>query len=109
MSKGDKKKRSQKQEKKIAKAVDGKVTPASGAIPFWKNDVHSEYWHIEAKYTDKNSYAINKKMLDTLTKEAQKNWKLPSLVVEFSPREIYVVIRWEDWLHYDSLLKEENG
>lgn len=99
--------RSKKQEKKIAKAINGKEVPASGALPFWKNDVYSRFWQVEGKYTDRASFSIKRQYLEQLVIEAHKNWRLPALVVEFSPKEIYVVITWNEWLHYNSLLEEE--
>jgi hypothetical protein len=63
--------RSKKQEKKIAKAINGREVPASGALPFWKNDVYSQFWHVEGKYTDKGSFSVKRKMMEELVREAR--------------------------------------
>ena len=51
---------SQKQESNVAKLVDGKQTPNSGATPFIKGDVTTKDFIIECKttMTNKDSYSV---------------------------------------------------
>lgn len=106
-------KRSKKYETKVAKELEGgNVQPASGALPFWKNDVRSAFWLVEHKYTEAKSYSIKKILFEDLTKNAFKTGKLPVLVIEFPNRpELKVaVIRYDEFLELDKYLtKEANG
>lgn len=63
---------SNRQEKNIAKAVDGKRTPNSGATKFVKGDIYTDAWLIEAKTatTEKQSFAIKRDWLDKNKEEA---------------------------------------
>ena len=56
---------SERQEKRIAKAVGGKVVPNSGAITFGAGDVRTEDWLFEAKTktSDSQSFSIKKEWL----------------------------------------------
>ena len=66
------KKFSNKQEKGIAKAINGRKQSNSGATPFYKGDVESKYFLIEAKTmtTEKESFTIKKAWLDQLRQES---------------------------------------
>ena len=63
---------SSRQEKTIAKNLQGKTTPNSGATPFIKGDVGTEQFLIEAKTCTKEqqSFSIKKEWLDKLKEEA---------------------------------------
>ena len=106
-------KRSKKYETAVAKDLGGgSVQPASGALPFWKNDVRSDNWLVEHKYTDAKSYSVKKSLFEDLTKNAFRAGKLPVVVVEFPNRpELRVaIIRYEEFLELDEYLtKEANG
>ena len=56
---------SSKQEKRIAKAVDGQVVPNSGAIKFGAGDVRTDEWLFEAKTktSESQSFSIKKEWL----------------------------------------------
>ena len=56
---------SNKQEKKVAKAVGGKQTANSGATSFSKGDVRTDDWLIECKtkVSDSKSFSIKKEWL----------------------------------------------
>ena len=64
---------SNKQEKAVAKAIDGRKVANSGATPFSKGDVVSKDWLIECKTTTatcKASFSIKKEWLDKNREEA---------------------------------------
>ena len=98
--------RSKKQEKEIAKDLEGGfVQPASGAIWCFPNDVCSECFLVEAKYTDNKSFSLQKSYLRKLVETALKKAKLPALIVQFDPEgEKYAVIRYAELLALDEML-----
>ena len=63
---------SSRQEKAVAKVLDGKQTPNSGATSFIKGDVTTDNWLIECKTatTEKQSFAIKRDWLDKNREEA---------------------------------------
>lgn len=60
-----------KQEKNIAKSINGNLTCNSGAYQFSAGDVVTERWIVEAKtcMEAKKSFSIKKDWLDTLKEE----------------------------------------
>jgi len=106
-------KKSKKLEEKAAKDFSGgKATIASGALPFWKQDIQSDNFLIEHKYTESytKSYSIRKKYFSDITNEAFKLGRLPMMIIEFTgnPEVKVAVIRYEDAVAFDKLLSEEN-
>ena len=63
---------SKAQESKVAKKLSGKRQPNSGATPFMKGDVKTEFFCIECKTaaTEKKSISIKKDWIDKLKEEA---------------------------------------
>lgn len=63
---------SAKQEKHVAKAVNGKRTANSGATAFSKGDISTKYFLIECKtcMDGKRSFSIKKEWLDKNAEEA---------------------------------------
>ena len=63
---------SNKQEKAVAKKVNGKQTANSGATKFSKGDVTAENWLIECKTSikQKSSFSIKREWLDKNKEEA---------------------------------------
>ena len=61
-----------RQEKAIAKALNGKQVPNSGAATFVGGDVMTDAWLIEAKTatTERQSFAIKREWLDKNREEA---------------------------------------
>ena len=103
-------KKSDKQEKTIAKDfAGGKKQIASGALPFWKQDIQSDNFLIEAKYTEAKSFSIKKQYFSDITKEAFKIGRLPMMVIEFIDRpELKIaVLRYADAVALDRYLTEE--
>lgn len=62
---------SHKQEKQIARMVNGKLQSNSGATLFSKGDVKTDNWLFEAKtcMKEQDSFSIKKEWLDKLNKE----------------------------------------
>ena len=63
---------SNRQEKKVAKAVNGKQVANSGATCFSKGDVRTDDWLIECKTStsEKSSFTIKKQWLQKNKEEA---------------------------------------
>lgn len=63
---------SSKQEKQIAKAINGRTVSNSGATPFMKGDVTSDLFLIEAKtkVADSKSFSIKKEWIEKIKEEA---------------------------------------
>jgi hypothetical protein len=75
------KKTSQKLEKKMAKMLNGRTTPGSGAFSGHKGDVMSEIWLGEHKYTDAEEYRFNRSIWSKISREASEKRKLPVLEI----------------------------
>ena len=105
-------KKSDRLEKLVAKDfIGGKKTIASGALPFWKQDIESDNFLIEHKYTEAKSYSLKKSYFKDVTEEAFKLGKLPMMVIEFvdRPELRLAVIRYEDAVALDKYLSEEDN
>lgn len=63
---------SKKQEKSVAKAIGGRITPNSGATPFRKGDVSDDKWLIECKtcVKDQKSFSMKEEWFAKNTQEA---------------------------------------
>lgn len=91
------KRRSQKQEKSVAKAFNAKTTPASGAKWGQKADVRNEDYLIECKTTQKDFYTITTKVWEKIRTEATKDHgRIPLLVIDLRDKDRYVVFRPQD-------------
>ena len=75
------KKASQKQEKTLAKKLNGKVTPGSGAFGFHKGDVKSEIYLGEAKFTDSLEYRLTLQTWNKIKNEAYAVDKTPIMEI----------------------------
>jgi len=94
------KRRSQKQEKSVAKAFNAKTTPASGAKWGQKADVRNEDYLIECKTTQKDFYTITTKVWEKIRTEAIKDHgRIPLLVIDLRDKDRYVVFRPQDFDH----------
>jgi hypothetical protein len=105
-------KKSKKLEKKTAKDFSGgRATIASGALPFWKQDVQTDNFLIEHKYTEAKSFSIKKTYFKEVIEEAFKIGRLPMMVIEFvdRPELRLAVIRYEDAVALDRYLSEESN
>jgi hypothetical protein len=90
-------KQSQKHEKRIAKAIGGKTTAASGAFWSRKGDVRSDGLLIEHKWTGKLSKTISSKELKKITNEAIMDGRLPVFGIHLD-NEDYVILLETDFL-----------
>lgn len=86
---------SNKQEKRWASRLGGRVSPGSGASARCKGDVTSEHFKVECKTTTKETYALKHATLLKIENEAKKVAKHFMLTVEFSNhrRELVIVDR----------------
>jgi hypothetical protein len=89
-------KQSQKHEKRLAKAVGGQTTAASGAFWSRKGDVRSALQLWEHKWTSKDYYSFKSKELKKIQIEAIMDGRLPVFGVHFGD-ENYVVIHESDY------------
>lgn len=86
---------SDKQEKKVAKLVNGKQTANSGATSFSKGDVRADNWLIECKTLTepKKSHTIKKEWLEKNAEEAfAMNKPYNALAFDFGDGENYFII-----------------
>jgi hypothetical protein len=74
------KKRSNAQEKRVAKILGGRRQPMSGAGMFSKADVLHSRFLVECKTTSKQSYSVTKGTLDKLRQQAYDASRAPVLV-----------------------------
>ena len=99
-----------KQEKKVAKDINGKRQINSGATPFYKGDVQNDSWLIECKTTTspKKSFSIKKEWLDTLSRERLSLRKdYSALAFNFEPSgKNYYIIDEKLFLQLIQLIKE---
>jgi len=104
---------SDKQEKKIAKAVGGKQTPNSGSTAYVKGDVLNDHFVIEAKthMESKEKFTIHKEWIHKNREEAfQMGRKHAALALDFGDGENHYIISEKDFLDYLNYLEEsENG
>ena len=90
-------KQSQKHEKRIAKAVDGSTTAASGAFWSRKGDVRSSDLLIEHKWTGKKSKTIQAAELQKITTEAILDGRTPVFGIHLDGED-YVILLETDFL-----------
>lgn len=79
-------KKSQKQEKRGAKSLGGRVTPASGSLDGFKGDVKTDTELVEFKRTDKKSLSLKAEWLEKIYMEAWMQGRQPLLGVEIGGR-----------------------
>ena len=77
------KRKSDKQEKQLAKQFEGKITPGSGSKRI-KGDVHTKEELIEAKTTAKTQYTVKLKDLQKLSIQADEVNKTPVFVIKLT-------------------------
>jgi hypothetical protein len=90
-------KQSQKHEKRIAKAIDGNPTAASGAFWSRKGDVRSSDLLIEHKWTGKKSKTIQSAELKKITTEAIMDGRTPVFGIHLDGED-YVILLETDFL-----------
>ena len=86
------KRRSQKQEKSVAKDFSAKTVVASGALWGAKGDVRNDKFLIECKTTEKDYYTITNKVWEKIVEEALKDrMRTPLLIIDLQDRDRSVV------------------
>lgn len=90
-----KKKKSQKQESKVAKELSGKTVVASGALWGSKGDVKTEYFLVECKTTAKDSYRLTHAVWKKILHEAVKDgMRFPLMCIDlYDGKERYAVFQ----------------
>lgn len=92
------KRRSQKQEKSVAKDMGAKTVVASGAMWSAKGDVRSDKFLIECKTTEKDFYSITTKVWEKISLEADKDgMRIPLLFVDLRDKDRFVVFNPSDF------------
>ena len=100
------KKRSIKQEKKLAKDIGAKRTPQSGAMDTSPSDMIKGNFVIESKATKGKSINVKEDWLRTLKYTPMHLGKIPTLILEFLGRGRYVVMAEDD---FKKLTNKENN
>lgn len=91
-------KKSQKQEKSVAKDMGAKTVVASGAMWNAKGDVRSDKFLMECKTTEKDFYSITTKVWEKIAMEADKDGlRIPLLFVDLRDSDRYVVFNPNDF------------
>jgi hypothetical protein len=72
-----------KSEKRVAKKLGMKQTPASGALPGAKGDMKNSEYLMEAKSTINSSMQLQKGWLDKIQKEAMAINRVPAVTISF--------------------------
>jgi hypothetical protein len=90
-------KESQKHEKRIAKAIGGQTTAASGAFWSRKGDVRSTELLVEHKWTGKKSKTIQSAELKKITTEAIIDGRTPVFGLHLDGED-YVILLETDFL-----------
>ena len=93
-----KKKKSKKQEERIAKQIGGKTVIASGALWSCKADVRNDKYLVEAKYTDTNYYTLSVRTWNKIAQEAIKDGlRVPGMCIDIKKKS-YAVLRVDDFI-----------
>jgi uncharacterized protein YhfF len=90
-------KQSQKHEKRLAKAIGGQTTAASGAFWSRKGDVRSAELLIEHKWTGKKTKTISAVELEKITNEAIMDGRTPVFGIHLNGED-YVILLETDFL-----------
>lgn len=70
-------------EQRVAKRLQGRLTPASGALGA-KGDMTAEDYRLECKSTVNESMSVKLSWLEKITREAHATGKKPALTVTFT-------------------------
>ena len=101
------KKKSVKQEKRLAKDIGARRTPQSGAQDTSPTDMIAGNYIIESKATKGKSINVKEEWLSSLKYSPMHMGKIPTLILEFPECKRYVVIAEED---FKNIIKEnKNG
>jgi hypothetical protein len=98
-------KQSKKHEDRLAKAIGGQRSAASGAFWSRKGDVRSTDLLIEHKWTGKASFTVKAAVLEKIVKEAILDSRTPVLGISLN-NENYVMLTEDDFLELRQNLQE---
>lgn len=98
-------KQSQKHEKRLAKAIGGSVSAASGAFWSRKGDVRNKELLIEHKWTGKKQCTVKSDVLKKIMREAILDGRMPVLGIHLDG-ENYVILSEHDFLEMREKLKD---
>jgi hypothetical protein len=101
-------KESQKHEKRIAKAIGGQTTAASGAFWSRKGDVRSTELLVEHKWTGKKSKTIQSVELKKITTEAIIDGRTPVFGLHLDGED-YVILLETDFLELWNRLNDTSA
>lgn len=73
-------------ERKLAKKLGVKPQPASGALPFYKEDIELDKCLIQVKLTDKKQFILKAADLKMLVRNAVKVGKTPVMILNIDGR-----------------------
>jgi len=99
----DTKRKSIKQEKRLAESLGAKRTPRSGADDTAPSDMIKGDYVIESKATKGKSISVKEEWLSSLKQSPMHMGKIPTLILEFPKQKRYVVIAEED---FKNIIKE---
>ena len=95
-------KRSQKQEKKVAEQFNGRQVIASGSLWFADSDVRTDKFLIECKTTEKEYYSLTSKVWEKIEKEAIKDrMRIPLMAIDLQDKHRVIVFRLRDFESFD--------
>ena len=105
------KKKSQLQEKSVAKDLDAKTVVASGALWGNKGDVRHDDFLVECKTTEKPYYSLTMKVWEKIEKEAVRDGlRIPLMCVDINNGEDrYAVFLEKHFRHYKTYYDLETG
>lgn len=92
----DRHKRSRQQEKRVAKRLNGRVQPRSGAGWLHKSDVRDDHFLYEMKRTNAKQITVKASVLEDLYRNALEVDRIPVLHLELGDRR-YVVLSEHDF------------
>lgn len=98
------KKKSQLQEKSVAKSLNAKPVIASGALWGSKGDVRHDDYLVECKTTDKPVYPLKMSVWHKIATEAlHDGMRTPVMCIDLNGgKERYAVFKEKDFIHYKS-------
>ena len=105
------KKKSQLQEKSVAKDLDAKTVIASGALWGSKGDVRHDEFLVECKTTEKSFYSVTMKVWEKIEKEAIRDGlRTPLMCVDINDgKDRFAVFREKGFRHYKNYYDLETG
>lgn len=105
------KKKSQIQEKSVAKDLDARTVVASGALWGSKGDVRHDDFLVECKTTEKPYYSLTMKVWEKIEKEATRDGlRVPLMCVDVNGgKDRYAVFLEKHFRHYKTYYDLETG